>query len=97
MNENGLIYVLLNDVFTKMPIAQAQFLGFSQAIRTHESGRFEIVNLPQLCVETTRQKALAHGLKKYYTGIPCRNGHLTYRYTASAACAACTHKSKKKC
>ena len=34
-------------------------------------------------------EAQARGEKTYATGTPCRNGHLTYRYTSSGACAEC--------
>lgn len=36
-----------------------------------------------------RPEAKALGLKIYTTGRPCKNGHLTYRYTQSGTCAAC--------
>jgi len=37
----------------------------------------------------TRPEAREKGLKTYYTGKPCRNGHDTYRYTQSGTCAGC--------
>jgi len=36
-----------------------------------------------------RPEAVKLGLSKYTTGRPCKNGHLTYRYTVSASCSAC--------
>ena len=30
-------------------------------------------------------------LRKFYTGMPCKNGHLTYRYTQSGVCKDCLH------
>lgn len=41
-----------------------------------------------------REFARLNGLKTYYTGKLCRNGHLSYRYTSSAACAECINGSK---
>ena len=37
----------------------------------------------------TRTDALRLGAKTYYTGNPCRYGHISYRYTSSGACADC--------
>ena len=37
----------------------------------------------------TRPEAREKGLKIYYTGKPCRNGHDSYRYTQSGTCAQC--------
>lgn len=36
-----------------------------------------------------RSEAIQLGLNTFDTGRPCRNGHLTYRYTQSGACAGC--------
>lgn len=41
-------------------------------------------NLP-----SSRAAALAAGAKKYFTGQPCENGHVTYRYTQNWGCSAC--------
>jgi len=37
----------------------------------------------------TRPEARARGLKTYYTGKICRNGHDSYRYTQSGTCSQC--------
>lgn len=37
----------------------------------------------------SRKLALAAGVKKYFTGEPCRHGHVAYRYAQSGACSAC--------
>lgn len=37
----------------------------------------------------TREEALGAGLTQYFTGKPCRHGHIAYRYTRSGACSAC--------
>lgn len=37
----------------------------------------------------TRPEAREKGLKTYYTGKTCRNGHDSYRYTQSGTCAQC--------
>lgn len=37
----------------------------------------------------SRGEAKLRQLPQYFTGIPCKNGHLTYRYTSSGACSGC--------
>lgn len=37
----------------------------------------------------SRQDAIKRGLKKYFTGIPCKNGHISERYLQSSACELC--------
>lgn len=36
-----------------------------------------------------RADAKVRQLSQYFTGFPCKNGHLTYRYTSSGACSGC--------
>lgn len=38
---------------------------------------------------SSRKIAQAAGLGQYFTGQPCKYGHVTHRYTQSGACAAC--------
>ena len=49
-----------------------------------------ITSLPR-----TRSQALSAGSTKYYTGKPCPYGHITYRYTKSAACMDCARPKLK--
>lgn len=37
----------------------------------------------------TRREAHAKGLKRFYTGEPCKRGHDSERFTSSGACIAC--------
>lgn len=37
----------------------------------------------------SRPEARQRGLKTYFTGKPCKNGHNSYRYTQSGTCAQC--------
>lgn len=37
----------------------------------------------------SRAQAKAAGLNRYFTGMPCRKGHVDFRYTASGACKSC--------
>lgn len=37
----------------------------------------------------SRAEAKRAGLNRYFTGIPCKNGHVDFRYTASGACKGC--------
>jgi hypothetical protein len=36
-----------------------------------------------------RAEAKALGLKRYFTGVPCVHGHVTYRFVANGTCADC--------
>lgn len=38
--------------------------------------------------------AKLHGFKKFYDGIPCKNGHLSERYTRNSACVKCAYTRK---
>lgn len=42
----------------------------------------------------TRGEALASGLKTYFTGVPCRRGHVSKRRAASTKCLACDAESQ---
>lgn len=42
------------------------------------------MNLPQ-----TRRQAIRDGLTKYFTGMPCKRGHVAHRYTNSGSCSKC--------
>ena len=39
--------------------------------------------------EVSREFATVHGLKRYFTGIPCRRGHLAERFINSGRCIEC--------
>ncbi len=41
----------------------------------------------------SRKEAKAQGLKYYFTGKPCKIGHLTERYTTSSGCVECSNYS----
>jgi hypothetical protein len=43
---------------------------------------------------TPRERALAEGRKRYYTGVPCKYGHLSDRYVRTYGCVACENRSK---
>ena len=38
----------------------------------------------------TREEAILMGLPRYYTGVPCRHGHDSERYTKNKECVECT-------
>lgn len=40
-------------------------------------------------VSTERQNAKAKGLRKYFTGKPCKNGHVAERNTSNGTCCEC--------
>ena len=37
----------------------------------------------------TRADAKARGLKRYFTGKPCKHGHVTFRLTSNGVCNEC--------
>jgi hypothetical protein len=37
----------------------------------------------------TRAEAIAQGLTRYFTGAPCKHGHVTFRNTANHICVEC--------
>lgn len=37
-----------------------------------------------------RATAKSRGLLRYYTGVPCKHGHVSERYTSAANCIECT-------
>lgn len=38
----------------------------------------------------TRAEARAQGLKRYFTGVPCKHGHLDEAYVKTGRCVTCT-------
>jgi hypothetical protein len=38
----------------------------------------------------SRKTAKARGLKRYFTGMPCPNGHVAERHVANRTCITCT-------
>ena len=49
-------------------------------------------------INITREQALSKGLKFYYTGKLCKNGHDTHRWTYNRQCRLClkSHKFKEE-
>lgn len=45
---------------------------------------------------TYRKEALALGLKRYFTGVPCLRGHTVVRKTSSGACTLCAAAAYQK-
>lgn len=45
---------------------------------------------------TTRSKALHRNLKFYYTGKPCKHGHICERYTKQKTCLACHSEYRER-
>lgn len=44
----------------------------------------------------TRNAALEAGEPRYYTGRPCKHGHLSERYTKNSACIDCNRVHSKQ-
>lgn len=43
----------------------------------------------------TRQEAIAQGLRRYFTGEPCKRGHTAQMWTRSCVCVECNRIYKK--
>jgi 5-methylcytosine-specific restriction endonuclease McrA len=43
-----------------------------------------------------RRIALRDGLRKYFTGKPCKNGHVAERWVGTRGCCGCDHSYDKK-
>ena len=43
----------------------------------------------------SREEAKAKGLDRFYTGVPCRNGHFSERSTSHGRCLECKRASSK--
>lgn len=44
----------------------------------------------------TRTEAAKTGMKRYYTGKPCKHGHVSERWVYNGHCVACTMESNKR-
>lgn len=44
----------------------------------------------------TRKEAKDRGLKRYFTGKPCKHGHIAERHTVDGACTECSKSKNKK-
>jgi hypothetical protein len=47
-------------------------------------------------VISTRRAAIKAGCVRYYTGKPCKRGHLSERWTVNSMCIVCKYKAEKK-
>lgn len=45
---------------------------------------------------SARQKAIQNGEKHYFTGIPCKHGHIDKRQASDGTCMACSRKKTIK-
>ena len=44
----------------------------------------------------TRQEAIFQGLARYFTGKPCKHGHIVERYTGNKTCCVCGNAGANK-
>ncbi|MHC0053179.1 hypothetical protein [Actibacterium sp. D379-3] len=44
----------------------------------------------------TPEEAIARGLNRYFTGLPCRNGHTAPRRVKDRYCTACKCAAEKR-
>jgi len=42
--------------------------------------------------DTPRQAAFTRRDRHYFTGVPCKNGHVARRYVSNGACIICMHE-----
>ena len=42
-----------------------------------------------MAIVISREKAKAAGLRRYFTGKPCRHGHVDERYVSNEGCVIC--------
>lgn len=47
-------------------------------------------------MKSSRREALAAGERHYFTGIPCRHGHVAIRRTGSGTCVVCHRASSAR-
>lgn len=47
-------------------------------------------------LKCSRDKAIALGQKVYWTGKPCVNGHVDFRYVKHNRCTQCTNNCSKR-
>jgi 5-methylcytosine-specific restriction endonuclease McrA len=45
---------------------------------------------------TTRAEAKALWLKRYFTGLPCKHGHVAERWTINTRCVSCAYAYERK-
>jgi hypothetical protein len=45
---------------------------------------------------STRKQAKAQGLKHYFTGVPCKNGHISQRTTLDYTCVVCNQVNTER-
>ena len=72
-----------------MTLDNAPTKGYTLFIRQrcHRAKLMEIIS---------RQEAQAKGLKRYFTGEPCKNGHVAERQTSNSTCMECARFKDKK-
>lgn len=61
----------------------------------------DIVRCDDLCLsdymkKISRAEALRQGFKYYFTGKPCKNGHVSERYTKRSTCLQCNREQALK-
>lgn len=44
----------------------------------------------------SKSEAKTSGAIKFFTGLPCQQGHIAPRYTVNSSCISCTYESKLK-
>jgi hypothetical protein len=45
-----------------------------------------------MTIEISRNDAQARGLRKFFTGKPCKNGHIAERYVQNGTCVQCLNR-----
>lgn len=64
----------------------------SNSLAAHKQVQHDIQTMEII----SRKEALAKGLPRYFTGKPCRNGHIAERKTNKAECIQCKLESRRR-
>lgn len=62
-----------------------------QYMTTSLPAKMSLSELPK-----TFEEAVTAGSKTYFTGLPCKNGHLSKRHVSNKGCATCTVERRKR-
>lgn len=57
--------------------------------------RIRVATDGRILTIVTREQAIALGWRYFYTGAPCRRGHIVARYTSNGACFECKRENER--
>lgn len=100
-NANGMYKVLKDSVFTAVcePVPAAASVTLEAMIEdiVRDSNKASpVVEEPQGPAVISRDEARAAGAIRYFTGQPCKHGHMAERYVTNTTCVTCAEGSWKR-